>query len=244
MHAKIVGFFSKTYLFFAKPFVKTNTTFVRSTTFSFSRVPFLLQSGQLYIEFFFRVAINQTLMHCVSLLLTKYFRNKFFDCLIRKTSPFKLSPQIISEMNKTSQEQCKPKIAFQSINQGFLAVCSACSEHSVVRKLPNLAYVFQSLCWCMRRGPMKTGGVFVLLLSNFRFRYVVTVKLMFSSNMLKVGSTPKMQKSFGLVQNRLRSSSCRLVARMTRKSGWTLHFLMKVASLDISSSRFAFSTRA
>ena len=113
------------------------------------------------------------------------------------------------------------------------------SEHSVVRKLPNLAYVFQSICWWKGSGPMKTGGVFVVLLCNFRFRFV-GIRLMFSSNMLNVGCTPKKKKSFGLVQNRLRSSNWRFIARIARKSsGWTLHSLMKIASLEVSSSRFA-----
>jgi hypothetical protein len=209
----------------------------------------LLQSGQLYIEFLFRVAVNQTLMHCVSLLLPNISVINSSIVLLGRprllSSLLKLSLKWIKHLRNNANRKLRFNPSIKAFSPSVLhANNPSSSEHSVVRKLPNLAYVFQTLCWCMRRGPMKTGGVFVLLLSNFRFRYVVTVKLMFSSNMLKVGSTPKMQKSFGLVQNRLRSSSCRLVARMTRKSGWTLHFLMKVASLDISSSRFAFSTRA
>ena len=45
---------------------------------------------------------------------------------------------------------------------------------SSIKQVPNLDYVFQSLCWCI------SIGLFVALLSNFWFLYAVTIKVMLS----------------------------------------------------------------
>ena len=90
---------------------------------------------------------------------------------------------------------------------------------------------------------MNTGALPVFLFSSFRFLYVVTVRLMFRSKMLNVGSTPNTQNSFGLVQNWPSCWSWRSFAKTTNKSGWIVHSRMKTFSLHISSSRFARSRR-
>ena len=59
---------------------------------------------------------------------------------------------------------------------------------SAIKKFANLEYVFQSLCRCISKGPINTGSWFLALFSNFKFLYVVTVRLTLSSNMLNVGS--------------------------------------------------------
>jgi hypothetical protein len=48
---------------------------------------------------------------------------------------------------------------------------------------------------------MKTGSLFVFGLTNFKFSNVVTVKLMFLSNLLNIGSTPYTLNLSCLVQN-------------------------------------------
>ena len=100
--------------------------------------------------------------------------------------------------------------------------------------------LFWSLCWCTSKGPINRGGWFVALFSNLKFLYVVTVRLILSSNMLSVGSVQNIENSWGLAQNWTNSSNWWSDARTTRKSGYTLHYLIKMVDFAMLSSLFVF----
>ena len=74
--------------------------------------------------------------------------------------------------------------------------------------------------------------------------YVVTVRLMFSVNILKVGSVQKILNSFGLVGTK-RDISCNCLSRASTvgKFRCTLKSWINFNSADSSSSPFAFSIR-
>ena len=110
---------------------------------------------------------------------------------------------------------------------------------SAVKQFANLEYVFQSLYWCISKGPTNTGVWFVALFSKFKCLYVVTVRLILSSNMLNVGSAQNVQNSWVSVQN-WTNSNWQSEAGITRKSGCTLHSLIKMDDFAMLSSLFAF----
>ena len=107
-----------------------------------------------------------------------------------------------------------------------------------IRVSQQLMYV-PSLCCGIKREPTNTGGLLVFLFSNLRLRLVVTVRLMFLSKILHVGSRPKAQNSLGFVQNWLTCCNCRSLAKTRNRSGWMEHSRVKTASLEVSSSRLA-----
>ena len=79
--------------------------------------------------------------------------------------------------------------------------------------------------------------------SNFKFLYVVTVRLMFPVNILKVGLTKNILSSFGLVQNVSISSNCLSRVSTVEKFECTLKSLINFNSADSSSSTLALSKK-
>ena len=78
----------------------------------------------------------------------------------------------------------------------------------------NFKYGFQSLLWCMSIRSIKTGGFAISLCISFRFLYVVSVKEIFSLNILNVGSTANTKNSTGLMQNSSSSNNSWSCARI------------------------------
>ena len=114
------------------------------------------------------------------------------------------------------------------------------SIFSAIKEFANLKYIFQSLCWCISKESINTGSWFVALFSNFKFLYVVTVRLRLSSNMLNVASAQNIEKFWGLLRNWTSSSNWWSDARTTRKSGCTLHSLIKMDGFAMLSFLFTF----
>ena len=113
-------------------------------------------------------------------------------------------------------------------------------KNSVFGHFSRTGYVLQSLCSRISKGLMNTGGWFVALFSNFKFLYIIIVRLTLSSNILNVGSAQNLETSWGLMQNWTNSSNWQSDGRTTRESGCTLHSLIKMDHFAMLSSLFPF----
>ena len=95
-------------------------------------------------------------------------------------------------MNKSSKEYSIGRISLKTVNNCFLligphVIRAATSGISVNKQFANLEYVFHCFFLCGSSGPTKACDWPFYFCLNFKFLYIVTVRLMFSVNILKVG---------------------------------------------------------
>lgn len=83
---------------------------------------------KLGIEFFFRIGIDESLIFDITLLFAEYLLYELFLRILFNVPAAKFSLDVVLKVEEATEEHCKAKVSFESINQRFFSVRPTCQD--------------------------------------------------------------------------------------------------------------------